>query len=160
MVVAVLALVVSLVSYSHSRQAEKAADEAKKRADAIKVGFWRTDYSNPPVLHVTNRNSFDLNDVTISFADGYFIKVGLVPSCQEWILAGFSVPGSQTGSTYSLHFPARLDFADQQSPPGIWTISDKPPHRQTTPPSLSSDKDLTKSFWGHIVGPYFAGCAA
>ncbi|NBE50747.1 hypothetical protein [Streptomyces boluensis] len=157
--VAVLALVVSLVSFNHSRQAAKDANEAKKHEDAIKVGFWRQDYANPQVLHVINRNSFDLEDVTVRFKDGYFIKVGLVPSCQTWTLAGFDIPGEQPNSPYTLKFPARLDFKDQESPRNTWTITDKPPQRQKTPPSLPSDKDLTEQFRTHMVGPYFTGCA-
>ncbi|MFE6096713.1 hypothetical protein ACFQ7M_32705 [Streptomyces massasporeus] len=124
------------------------------------VGFWRQDYSNPQVLHVINRNSFDLDNVTVRFNDGYFIRVGLVPSCQAWTLAGFTVPGAQANSTYTLQFPARLDFEDQHSSPRRWTITDDPPHRQKTPPSLPSDKDLTNAFRQQMVGPYFAGCAA
>ncbi|MFD5741675.1 hypothetical protein ACFXJM_24025 [Streptomyces massasporeus] len=81
---------------------QAAADEAKERESAIKAGFWRQDYSNPQVLHVINRNSFDLDNVTVRFYDGYFIRVGLVPSCQAWTLAGFTVPGAQANSTYTL----------------------------------------------------------
>ncbi|MFD7244650.1 hypothetical protein [Streptomyces massasporeus] len=158
--VALFALVVSLLSFFQSRGAEKAANEAKERESAIKVGFWRQDYSNPQVLHVINRNAFDLNNVTVRFNDGYFIKVGLVPSCQAWTLAGFTVPGAQTNSTYTLKFPARLDFQDQQSPAVAWTIADEPPHRQKSPPSLPRTKDLTDTFRQHMIGPYFAGCAA
>ncbi|MEV5103780.1 hypothetical protein ACFQ7G_24720 [Streptomyces massasporeus] len=159
-VVALLALALSVLSYFQSQGAQAAADEAKEHESAIKVGSWRQDYSNPQVLHVINRNSFDLDNVTVRFNDGYFIRVGLVPSCQAWALAGFTVPGAQANSTYTLQFPARLDFEDQHSPPRAWTITDDPPHRQKTPPSLPSDKDLTNAFRQQMVGSYFAGCAA
>ncbi|MFE5757372.1 hypothetical protein ACFQ7I_27275 [Streptomyces massasporeus] len=66
------------------------------------VGFWRQDYSNPQVLHVINGNSFDIDNVTVRFNDGYFIRVGLVPSCQAWTLAVFTIPGAQANSTYTL----------------------------------------------------------
>ncbi|WP_097910025.1 MULTISPECIES: hypothetical protein [unclassified Streptomyces] len=157
--VAALALVISLLSYQQARNAEKTAREAEQRGGATKVGFWRQDYANPQALHIVNRNPFDIDDVTITFKDGYYLKVGLVPACQGWTLAGYSSPAEE-GGTYTAPFPARLDFRDQESPPGRWTIDDQPPHRQEKPPPLPPKKDATAAFRANIIGPYYVGCAS
>ncbi|MFE0648587.1 hypothetical protein ACFVZH_08390 [Streptomyces sp. NPDC059534] len=158
-VLAVLALLVSLLGYRQSQKAQEAARESQQRGGATKVGFWRQEYTDPQVLNVFNRNAFDIDDVTITFSDGYYIRVGLVPSCHGWTLAGFSTPANG-GGTYTLPFPARLDFRDQDAPPGRWTIDATPPHRQEAPPTLPADKDATQSFRARFYGPYFVGCAS
>ncbi|MBB4710169.1 hypothetical protein [Streptomyces luteogriseus] len=156
--VAILALVVSLLSYQQSRKAQSAAQESERQGGAKRVGFWQQNYTNPQVLNVFNRNSFDIDEATITFSDGYYIKVGLVPACHGWTLAGFST-AQKGGGTYTLPFPARLDFRDQDSPPGKWTIDEKPPHRQETPPALPTHMDATEAYRTNVRGPYYVGCA-
>ncbi|MFI8895487.1 hypothetical protein [Streptomyces paradoxus] len=158
--VAVLALVVALLSYQQSRKAQSAAQESERHGGAKRVGFWRQEYTNPQVLNVFNRNSFDIDEAIITFSDGRYIRVGLVPACHGWTLVGFSTPGADGTGTYTLPFPARLDFRDQDSPPGRWTIDEEPPHRQKTPPALPTHMDATEAYRLHVRGPYYVGCAS
>lgn len=142
------ALVVSIVSCSQSQQAQKVAQEVQNRERAMKVGFWRQDFMTPPLLHITNRNSFDIKEVTITFADGYFIKADVVPACTMWTLVDYRVPSD--GSTYTLHFPARLDFVDANDPPGRWTVEADQLRKQTSRPFLPPDNDLIRFYRDHI----------
>lgn len=155
-IIAGVAAFVSLISLQQSRQAQDAAQRAQERERAMRVGFFTQPSLQPPKLYVVNRNFFDIRDATITFEEGYHLKVGVVPACAIWSLVGYSPPNS----TWTLPFPARLDFADADDPPGHWTVDDKLRlKRQESKPYIEESKSLIKNYGGQIQLNYLTSCS-
>jgi hypothetical protein len=149
-VLSAAAVVTAVASWRQSQQAQKSAEDAEHRENARKVTWVKFTGENPQRMTIINRNSFDLKEVTIVFNDGYFLRPNYIPGCSTWTLTDFGVPNT-TGGTYTLTFPARLDFTDAVDPPGRWTIQGENPVRpQKSRPSLPAEKDLTAAYSKHI----------
>ncbi|MGD3112433.1 hypothetical protein [Streptomyces sp. YGL11-2] len=151
------AVLVSIVSLSQSRDAQKAAQQAQQRERAANVGFFSQAGLQPPHMYIVNRNPFDIKDVTISFGDGSYHAVGVVPACSIWHLTNFTE--NVNGSNYTLRFPANLNFTDEDDPPGHWVVDSQDRVQQMKgKPSPPSGFNLTSYFAGHVQLQFLNAC--
>ncbi|MFJ9615033.1 hypothetical protein [Streptomyces noursei] len=151
------AVIVSIVSLNQSRDAQNAARQTREHERAANVGFFTQPRLQPPHMYIANRNSFDIKDVTITFGDGSYDVVGVVPACSIWHLVNFSE--NVNGSNYSLAFPARVNFTDEEDPPGYWGVDeqDRVQHMKEKP-SPPTGTNLTTYFAGHVQIQFLNAC--
>jgi hypothetical protein len=156
--IAAVALLLSALSWRQSQHAQDTANAAHKREKATNVGFYWQSFLDAPRLYVVNRNSFDIKNVVITFGDGYYLNVNLVPACQVWTLAGFSVPTPE-GTPYTLVFPALLHFADADDPPGRWSNGGDGVKPEKSTPLLPPALNLTTYYASHVTVAPLNACA-
>ncbi|MFI6285563.1 hypothetical protein ACIBCM_12515 [Streptomyces sp. NPDC051018] len=143
---ACVAVVISVLSLRQSHDAERNSAAAARWEKAAKVGFYQQAALQPPQLHIRNHNSFSIREVSVTFADGRYLDVDLVPACSLWTLSGYSSPG-EGGGTYTLPFPARLDFTDADDPPRRWVVrGDATLTVQKSEPRHLPEHDLTSIY--------------
>ncbi|MCK7621666.1 hypothetical protein MUU72_00720 [Streptomyces sp. RS10V-4] len=150
-------MVVSVVSLSQSQKAQNAAQQAQKHERAANVGSFSQPALQPPHMYIVNRNSFDIRDVTITFKDGSYHTVGIVPACSIWHLTNFTE--NVNGATYTLTFPAKVNFTDADDPPGYWVIDeqDRVAHMGAKP-AAPSGSNLTDYFASHVQIQFLNAC--
>ncbi|MGX1886539.1 hypothetical protein [Streptomyces sp. NPDC055287] len=161
-VVAAVALVVSLVSWRESHRANEEAREANgetqrlvTREQASGIDFIREQGEGGEVLSIANRSRSLIQDVIVTSADGSYIDVGAVGGCTVWWVSPLRVTNAD-GETVTLKGRARLDFTDAQDPPGRWTIMGDGLRSQVSEPNKR--RDVKAAFGAQIKFGPVDGC--
>ncbi|MFJ4363293.1 hypothetical protein ACIP4S_03935 [Streptomyces chartreusis] len=141
-VVAIAAVVVSIVTLARSCGTEEKKQGESNREQASLVGFFRgVNSSGFETITVSNHSHRPIYDAVVTFPNGYFFELGGLEGCKRWESPGL-VHYTPSGQRIDLKEPSRLDFDDAGDPSERWTIWDSVAVKHESEPSRDAEKGL------------------